>query len=949
MDMLMSGMSGSGMDMSSDGMFRDYNQVLAQGFWYIIAAVIGFMLLLRGLDFYQNWARLRLVKTKKSTSYPTKVTNFPMQVYATATAITREMSYPQLHPGGSGWLSGLTPLPLGKVLIIACYWAVVACLMTSQAVVFDAYYWERIGFRNAWISVTQVPLVYLLASKSNVIGFIIGSSHERLNWLHRWVSRTLLVTVTVHGFFFWTEWLRADFIALELGMMPMVKYGLGAWGVLLWTVVSSFFPLRRLWYEFFVLQHIVSAAVFLYLLYVHVPDYAQYNIWFAIAALSFDRVFRWGMLLFRNIRFQTKQQCNGTKRIGHQIELEATCDEITVVTIKDVHFSWTPGQHLYLWIPYLGPLESHPFTIANPFMAPDQCHCNEVQLAIRAQSGFSKRIHRLAMKTQEQKHYTLTGFITGPYGVPPTWSAYESLILISASTGASFTLPILESVLSTRRTVCTQRISFLLVVRNKSHINFYVKRLNAALAKAESRAIDLTVEIAITSEEGGADSLHESEKTEVGDSECCCGAQNQNQDQILEGEKSTLSEKKDLDAIVISKSSMSTKSSRLDDEPSSSCCCSNPAPTSTSTSKPNTQIIYSYTRPQIRDLIRKTVEITGGETSVAVCGGKSLVATVRNSVASLSDERAVHKGTGAQGIGFYGVKISGIITKCYTDYGVYMGGSAFLSEPDSPDSYEVLKRLREFFLQLLGEVSDPIYYDPEYPACEITGRVKELGCPSCEPNSDAQETGEPYNNCTHSTEILSVEHESDPNYGKKMARLKEHLNRRCPGPEVPDERNPPGEEYYSTLFTVQQPDERGLDCTSVPDDVLENLQRVYLQIHADDPHPDMTLWLSFYEFADDAELPPIENPAPPLTKAERTKALSLIPRKKFNEPFNGKESYWNTFKKNLKNTVVECFATNTRDMPENTEKEYRLPSRSQKSFRSVMSDFVAQAEKLFKG
>ena len=62
------------------------------------------------------------------------------------------------------------------------------------------------------------------------------------------------------------------------------------------------------------------------------------------------------------------------------------------------------------------------------------------------------------------------------------------------------------------------------------------------------------------------------------------------------------------------------------------------------------QSVYSYSRPDIAAFIRMPVEATGGETCVAVCGGKSLVADVRNSVASLSDERAVHKGTGAQGI-----------------------------------------------------------------------------------------------------------------------------------------------------------------------------------------------------------------------------------------------------------------------------------------------------------
>jgi len=57
MSALMSGMSG-GMDMSSDPMFRIYNQQLAEDYWYIIAGFCGFMLFLRGGEYYQNWLRL---------------------------------------------------------------------------------------------------------------------------------------------------------------------------------------------------------------------------------------------------------------------------------------------------------------------------------------------------------------------------------------------------------------------------------------------------------------------------------------------------------------------------------------------------------------------------------------------------------------------------------------------------------------------------------------------------------------------------------------------------------------------------------------------------------------------------------------------------------------------------------------------------------------------------
>jgi len=576
--------------------------------------------------------------------YPTKVDDFPMQVFATATAITREMSYPQPHPGG--WLSFFRPLPLGRVLVIACYWAIIAYMLTYRAVIHDAYYWERIGFRGAWISVTQVPLLYLLASKSSIIGLIIGMSHERLNWLHRWVSRTLLVTVTVHGFFFVAEWVRADFVTLELAMMPMVKYGLGAWGILVWTFFTSLSPMRRLAYEFFVLQHIVSSAIFLWVLYVHVPSYARYNIWYAIGALLLDRVLRTILLLFRNVQIRRTKSCKGTQRIGHQVDLQASCSEIVVITVKDVHLSWKAGQHMYLWLPRLGPLESHPFTIASPYRKAAQCHCNEVQFAVRVQSGFSKRIHRYAMKAQGIGGNSLTGFIAGPYGTPSAWEAYESLLLISASTGASFTMPILESILACKRTICTQRIHFLLVVRKRSHIDFYVQRLNAALYHAEARGIELKVEIAIT---GDGSSFVESENSDRTMDDEKSPQPEDIIEKLEEGE--TVESKEDKVATVVqvdSVSNSSFSSSRRTVPVVSKCCCDNgEGPSVVESSR---QIIYSYQRPNIMAFIRPPVELTGGETSVAVCGGKSLVATVRNTVAKLSDERAVHKGTGAQGI-----------------------------------------------------------------------------------------------------------------------------------------------------------------------------------------------------------------------------------------------------------------------------------------------------------
>ena len=55
-------------------------------------------------------------------------------------------------------------------------------------------------------------------------------------------------------------------------------------------------------------------------------------------------------------------------------------------------------------------------------------------------------------------------------------------------------------------------------------------------------------------------------------------------------------------------------------------------------------------RPHPRSIINHVLEQAEGESAVVVCGPTGLAADVRQSVVSLSDERAVHKGTGAQGI-----------------------------------------------------------------------------------------------------------------------------------------------------------------------------------------------------------------------------------------------------------------------------------------------------------
>ncbi|KAK2601961.1 ferric-chelate reductase Frp1 [Conoideocrella luteorostrata] len=604
------------------GLGMDYNYAFARDYWYIIAGVVGLLTAIRIVDFYVGKQRLKACE-EMSIEHATRPNGHISQAWATATAVVREISHPQYYVSKVGF-RWATPPPLGRILVLLCYWAMIIYFMTWNAVKKDAYFWERIGYRNAWMTIMQLPLIFLLAMKFNVVGFLTGSSHERLNWLHRWVARTMFITATVHGWHFWTEWVLADFVAYELEIMPMVKYGMGAWGVLLFNVVVGFLPIRRIVYEIWLIQHILASVAMLALLSFHIPDNAKYLLWMSVSFLALDRAARWALMGWQNTRWKVDEsECQGMKRLGHSISARAIGDSITVLTIKDTRFKWHAGQYVYLWIPRLGFFESHPYTIACAHQHGGAYGKNSIQLIVRAHKGFSKRLHTYATLNPTK---ALTGIVLGPFGVSTNWNAYESLVLLGASTGASFTIPILEHVANAKARTCVRQMEVAIVARTSEEIDYYVERARAAANEARERGIEVTLHVAITGRSADGESgmpLVQLQRHDRSDSS-----------NITSPLKPAdpYYEKTRVDDGLRARSSNSSSSDSRDNAST-------------------IDLVREYTsRPDIETLIRGRVEKAWGETAVIVCGGKEIVARTRNCVSRLSDERAVHKGTGAQGI-----------------------------------------------------------------------------------------------------------------------------------------------------------------------------------------------------------------------------------------------------------------------------------------------------------
>ncbi|KAK6538481.1 hypothetical protein TWF694_010064 [Orbilia ellipsospora] len=708
-----------------DNMFTPTNQAIARKYWIVVGVVIAFLTVVNIVD--RILTRLRIRAAANNHPHPTRVKSSIGQMWATATALLREVALPSVRSFTSknSLLAMFTPLPLGRSLVVFLYMIMIILMLSINVYTSGYWYYEKIAYRAAWVTVTQIPFVLLISGRISLFSLLTNIASERINWLHRWVGRTILCSVLVHMSLFWREWYLSDFVQTELEIMPMVIYGFAGFGVLGWIMLTSLAPIRWFTYELFYINHLASVGALLWCLYMHVPTYAVYNVYLGIAFIAFDRLLRAALFVYNNINFsQTTTSESKSKyslRFGHTAEINVLDrkEHLTRVIIKDVKMKWRAGQHIYLSIPSLRPFESHPFSISNVYESPELLSKDykelgnntiphtggrDLQLLISSRAGFSKQLHRKCAPI-DNAPVILKAFVDGPYGSPPVWNSFETVVLIATSTGITFTLPIIEEIAA--NPACVRRLHFHWTVRHVSDLKLLTKRLARLGNKAKSKGVDVFINIAVTcgtmkkSDKFVVESIDDGDSARSGDSKgsgeqlllkekealvsedeitpvenlspsCCAGKPapvQATQPSCCAGKSSEIKEELQQSTPETrqthtrsSSHSSNTSSSFSDDEPGQCCCaagknnscCENVCTCGFSSN----DIEFSCGRPSIDKMILPPIEAAEGESVVACCSNRRLMDDVRNYVGKVCDERAVHKGSGAQGIlcwteGFY--------------------------------------------------------------------------------------------------------------------------------------------------------------------------------------------------------------------------------------------------------------------------------------------------------
>lgn len=534
------------------------------------------------------------------------------KIVAANTSVFRKLSYPQLTPvKGAFWVRAP---PFGTIVLVTGYLGFILALEYINNNVAGAQHYAALGLRAGWLAITQVPLLILLAGKNNLIGRVTGVSYERLNILHRWVARGLLLMATLHFGYQNHGWDQYGLRQLEWSTDTCPTTGVAAYVLLCWLNLSTLAPFRSLCYEFFVVQHLITFFGFIIVIMLHLPVTALHTrvyIWIPIGLYLLDRSIRTLRSVWNNFR-------------PGQATLEVMPGGVTRIRVQTRVKRWSPGAHVLVSIPRFGIGQSHPATIAST----PTSHDGNLLFILKSQKGFTKSVQKSANSsdtsllsgsreegaTQQKTHVT---FIDGPYGASQgDFACFDTVLLVAGSTGVTFTLPILLNLadrsFKQRQRLPVHRIEFVWIIRSSECVVWISEELQLAFTQLQQVGIDMKIKIFVTRDERLTDLSsalhHEHNSNPSGDS--AIGRGNGCSDGEASGNESTAPPS--FTNVDITQTLTKEKATSLD------------------------FVSIERGRPAFRPLLAALVAQAEGETGVAVCGPLGLSADVRMAVAGLS-------------------------------------------------------------------------------------------------------------------------------------------------------------------------------------------------------------------------------------------------------------------------------------------------------------------------
>ncbi|KAJ6259163.1 Ferric/cupric reductase transmembrane component [Drechslerella dactyloides] len=355
--------------------------------------------------------------------------------------------------------------------------------------------------RSGVLAVTNMVPLFLLAGRNNPLIPMLRISFDTYNLIHRWLGRIVVLEALTHTISHILNKNWSSFM-VSLQKSEMILTGTISTLAMVFLFVQSPSIIRHAFYESFLTLHIIGAIVAVVTLYFHL-DLID-NKWLrylqvAIGIWVAERVARFVSIIYRNVgRSVTKATITALSTEAARVTLDMPRP-----------FRFRPGQHVYLYLPTITGLQSHPFSVAwadetaplvwNPDTKEELPRNRQdvygpqkttVELIVRRRTGATDKIFRKAAEAAEGS-VTVRALVEGPYGTYQSLSSYGTVVLFAGGVGITHQLPnVLELVQGyIDGTIATRKVVLVWVLQNPEHLQWVKRQMTSILAMEKRREV----------------------------------------------------------------------------------------------------------------------------------------------------------------------------------------------------------------------------------------------------------------------------------------------------------------------------------------------------------------------------------------------------------------------------------------------------------------------------
>ncbi|CAI5759633.1 unnamed protein product [Candida verbasci] len=314
--------------------------------------------------------------------------------------------------------------------IIFCGINVAFCFVGTKDLDYQVRYYI-ISKRISKVAMGSMPILLFSVIKNDVLTRLSGLQYDRIEFLHKWLSRWMWVMITVHLSVACYYWLSLNFLIMII--IPPQIFGFMAYGsftLLNWVSLKF---IREWAYDFFLVQHRVFAFIMLFMSFIHNAG-NRAAVLIAVHGLVIDRVFAKIMAYIHAKKSPTKG-----KSTFELLDKDTILITIPVDTCNSKWYNkyskWKAGQHIYLNVSKVKYFQYHPFTISS------LAETGEMKILMRVQKGFTKKLYNHLSQVDDT--VTMKVHFHGPYGaVHQPFLSFDAICFFGAGSGGAFTFPV---------------------------------------------------------------------------------------------------------------------------------------------------------------------------------------------------------------------------------------------------------------------------------------------------------------------------------------------------------------------------------------------------------------------------------------------------------------------------------------------------------------------------